>query len=241
MGKILENRPLARGYYRMSFEADFAEARPGQFVMLRVGLTHDPLLRRPMSVAGFENGVCTVIYRSVGKGTAILAEIREGETVNALGPLGNWFDPPSDAKKILLVGGGIGVAPLRFWHRRNGGKNAVAYIGGATKEDILCKEEFAQTVITTIDGSAGTRGLITAPLVSALEGAYVLACGPKGMLKAVDDLCKEYGATGELSLEERMGCGFGVCLGCVVDTAAGKKRLCVDGPVFKTGSVQWQF
>ncbi len=242
--EIISNSHVARGYFDMKFAAAFDGAEPGQFVMIRVTGSMDPLLRRPMSVAGFENGICRVIYKVVGRGTQLLSAKNPGDSIDVLGPFGNAFSPPDTAENILLVGGGIGIAPLLYWHLRNPGRKATAFIGGAASNDILCADEFKHSTIATMDGSAGVRGLVTSPLLETgllrEKGTYLLACGPKGMLKAVDGICIQHGVSGELSLEERMGCGFGVCLGCVVDTSGGRKRMCVDGPVFGVGSVKWQ-
>ena len=240
--KIISSREVKRGYFRM--ELEFAgEASPGQFVMLKVAEHNDPLLRRPMSIAGLDGGVMSVIFKVVGRGTALLADKRAGDHIDAIGPFGSAFTPPQ-TDTVLLAGGGIGIAPLLFWAKRNPGRNAAAFIGGATGNDILCAEEFSEAHIATENGSLGRKGLVTAPLVEHAayinKTGYVLACGPTGMLKAVDALCQQSGVRGELSLEERMGCGFGVCLGCVCDTTGGRKRMCVEGPVFKTGEVAWR-
>ncbi len=240
--KIVSSREVKRGYFRMEFEFS-GDAAPGQFVMLKVAEHNDPLLRRPMSIAGLENGVMSVIFKVVGRGTALLAEKRAGDHIDVIGPFGTVFTPPQTGP-VLLVGGGIGVAPLLFWMKRNPPRAAAAFIGGATENDILCADEFSEVHIATENGSHGRKGLVTAPLVEHPvyrdKTGYLLACGPTGMLKAIDQLAAKDGLRGELSLEERMGCGFGVCLGCVCDTTGGRKRMCVEGPVFKTGEVLWR-
>lgn len=244
-GTILVNRELKPGYFMMTMEVPLGASAPGQFIMLRATTSNDPLLRRPMSIAGQEGKVFTVLYKVVGRGTELLAQMRSGGTIDADGPYGNSFSPARpENPPALLVGGGIGVAPLLFWARRNPGAAHVAFIGGAAEKDILCAGEFKKSLVATENGSAGEQGLVTAPLTAyagfSAGACRVLACGPTGMLKAVDRLCAERGIAGELSLEERMGCGFGVCLGCMVDTGGGRKRMCVEGPVFKTGEVQWR-
>lgn len=239
---IISTRQVTRGYYRMEFEFGGA-ALPGQFVMLKVAEHSDPLLRRPMSIAALEGGVMGVLFKVVGRGTALLAEKRAGDHIDVIGPFGTAFAPPQ-ADTVLLVGGGIGIAPLLLWAKRNPLRAAAAFIGGATENDVLCAEEFSEAHIATENGSRGRKGLVTAPLIEhpayRNKTGYILACGPTGMLKTIDQLASKDGLRGELSLEERMGCGFGVCLGCVCDTTGGKKRMCVEGPVFKTGEVVWR-
>ncbi len=240
--KIISNREVKRGYFHMEFEFA-ANAVPGQFVMLKVAEHNDPLLRRPMSIAGLDNGVMSVIFKVVGRGTTLLAEKIEGDHIDVIGPFGTAFTPPP-ADTVLLAGGGIGIAPLLFWAKRNPARKVAAFIGGATENDILCADGFAEAHIATEDGSLGRKGLVTAPLMEHAaykdKTGYLLVCGPTGMLKAIDNLAAQDGLRGELSLEERMGCGFGVCLGCVCDTTGGRKRMCVEGPVFKTGEVLWR-
>lgn len=250
--KIISNAVRGTGYFDMEFEAGFAEALPGQFIMMRVGDSRDPLLRRPMSIAGFKDGICRVICKVVGRGTQLLSGKNPGDAIDVLGPFGNSFQPPKNANHILLVAGGIGVAPLLFFAKRNPDKRYTVLIGGRTKNDILAIDDFqslrdVHISATTEDGTMGTKGLVTTLLHNQREferlnqvPGFMLACGPKPMLKAMDEIVNVFGWQGELSLEERMGCGFGVCLGCVVDTVGGRKRMCVDGPVFKTGSVKWQ-
>lgn len=240
--KIISSREVTRGYFQMEFEFP-AAASPGQFIMMKTAEHNDPLLRRPMSIAGLDGGVMSVIFKVVGRGTGLLAEKQAGEHIDVIGPFGSVFNPPEN-ETALLVGGGIGIAPLLFWAKRNPLRKAAAFIGGATENDILRAEEFSEVHIVTENGSRGRKGLVTAPLVEhdayKNKTGYILACGPTGMLKAVDALCARHGMKGELSLEERMGCGFGVCLGCVCDTTGGRKRMCVEGPVFKTGEVLWR-
>jgi len=245
--KIIENLPLTGGCFSITFEWPMGGAKAGQFVMIRVSDGFDPLLRRPMSIADQANGTAVVIYKVVGRGTAILSQKKAGQWMDVSYPLGNAFNPPDDGKTIVLIGGGIGIAPLLFFANRNGSRKIIAMIGGASSNDILYAEKFAKAcseiIITTQDGSLGEKGVITdaLPELSAVKknSAYLLACGPPGMLQAVDSFCSETGIEGEISVEEKMGCGFGVCLGCMIETGASKKRVCVEGPVFKTGTVKW--
>ncbi len=241
--KIISNLQIAPGYFQLAFEASFS-AKPGQFVMIRADEGSDPLLRRPMSLAGCGDGNAEIIYKVVGAGTSLMSQKRAGDILDVIGPFGNYFDPPENAENILLIGGGIGISPLLFYARRNNGHSITAFIGGATKNDILMVDEFEkncnETIVVTEDGSAGTRGLVLAPAEKFFKKGHIMSCGPVGMLKKADSLSTKLGASGEISMEEMMGCGFGVCLGCIVETRNGPKRVCVEGPVFKTGVLKWR-
>ena len=246
--KIVESRPVSGGCFSLTFEWPFGDAQPGQFVMVRVSNRLDPLLRRPMSIASQQSGIATVIFKPVGRGTEILSNKKLGDELDIIGPFGNSFSLHTDVSKdIVLAGGGTGIPPLLFYAERNRNKSTVALIGGATINDILAADDFAMmgvtVVITTEDGSMGTRGVVTDPLkqLKAVKdgSAQLMACGPAAMLKEVDKLAVNAGLDAELSLEETMGCGFGVCLGCMVETKKGTKRVCMEGPVFKTGSMKW--
>jgi dihydroorotate dehydrogenase electron transfer subunit len=197
-----------------------------------------------MSIAGLHDDAMTIIYSVAGRGSAILAGMKSGERVDVIGPFGNGFTIPQYAEKILCVMGGVGTAPFIFLKNRNEGRRFVAFYGAANKEGLGIPVAFPEVNFVTIDGSAGKKGLVTEILMEhpAIneKNNLILACGPTGMLKAVDAICVKYGIPGQLSLEEKMGCGFGVCLGCVVETTEGKKRVCVEGPVFKAGSVKWR-
>jgi dihydroorotate dehydrogenase electron transfer subunit len=241
--KIIQNVPLGVRYHSMDFEWPDEKAQPGQFIMVRVNDSNDPLLRRPMSIAGLKNGGMNIIYAVAGRGTAMLAEKTPGDFIDVIGPFGTAFDPPASAQNLLCVMGGVGAAPFVFYKDRNPGKKMTAFFGAANKDGLGIPTPFEETIFATEDGSVGTKGLVTEVLLShpAVKdsSSYVMACGPKGMLKAVDDICVKNKIPGELSLEERMGCGFGVCLGCVVGTPDGNKRVCVEGPVFKAGGIKW--
>jgi dihydroorotate dehydrogenase electron transfer subunit len=240
--KIIQNKSLGR-YRSMDFEWPDDNAKPGQFVMVRVVDSVDPLLRRPMSIANLADGRMNIIYSVAGRGTALMAEKTAGEFLDIIGPFGSSFDPPKTAKNLFCVMGGVGAAPFVFFQNRNKDKKMIAFFGAANKKGLALRHPFHETHFSTEDGSEGKRGLVTDILLEQLvlknNDAYIMACGPKGMLKAVDDICVKNNIPGELSLEERMGCGFGVCLGCVVVTDEGNKRVCVEGPVFKAGSIKW--
>jgi dihydroorotate dehydrogenase electron transfer subunit len=242
---IFQNRRLSESkYFIMSFKWPDDDAKPGQFVMVRVSESADPLLRRPMSIAGLRDGRMDVIYNVAGRGTSLMAEKKGGETIDVIGPFGNGFTAPENADSILCVMGGVGAAPFLFLKNRNKDRKMVAFYGAANKDGLGIKIPMDELHFATEDGSFGRRGLVTDVLLEhpAMKNrdAHIMACGPKGMLKAVDEICVNHKISGELSLEERMGCGFGVCLGCAVETDAGNKRACVEGPVFKSGTIKWR-
>jgi dihydroorotate dehydrogenase electron transfer subunit len=246
--RVLDNRPAGGGCFSLTFEWPMVDARPGQFVMLRVSEQMDPLLRRPMSIASQNGDMASIIFKPVGSGTRMLSHLKLDDELDVIGPFGNSFRQPDSDGEVVLVGGGVGIPPLLFFAERNRGTNITVIIGGATINDILSAEEFADSgakvIITTEDGSMGSRGVVTGALKklkTVKEGsARLIACGPPGMLKAVDRLAVKFGIEGQLSLEETMGCGFGVCLGCMVETGNGRKRVCEEGPVFKTGTIKWR-
>lgn len=222
--------------------------------MLRGDWGADPLLGRPISILGEEprRGLLRFLLKVVGEGTRRLASLEPGQKVFGLGPLGNPFPPPNlaDQRPALLVGGGVGVPPMVYLAERFT-KDGVGFTflqGARTEEDLLLLDELSglgvRPVLTTEDGSAGMRGLVTAPLKDELAHGVraVYACGPEGMLKAVADLCRG-GVPCHLSLEARMACGYGVCLGCVVPVERGGRRLyervCQEGPVFDGEVILW--
>lgn len=232
----------------MSFEWPAGDAKPGQFLMVRVSEELNPLLRRPMSIADITDGAATVMYKLVGRGTAILSRKKTGDWIDVLGPFGNHFDPPEDKKNIVIIAGGIGVPPLLFFAKHKRDRNIVSVIGGASKDDIIHADRFAElgaaVIITTEDGSMGRHGVVTDALMELEDvntgNAYIVACGPNSMLRAVDLLTIELGLEGELAIEKGMACGFGACLGCIVETVHKKQKVCVDGPVFRMGEVKWE-
>ncbi|MDD5506169.1 MAG: dihydroorotate dehydrogenase electron transfer subunit [Candidatus Omnitrophica bacterium] len=251
--KILYNKRVKSRFYRCSFSAaDIAEdASPGQFINIRISNGDTPLLRRPLSIHRIKGSSVEVLYEVIGPGTKILAKKKAGEILDVVGPLGEGFkyNLPG-VKRVILAGGGMGVAPLLSLAQdiRCGGKTVL--IGARTKKEILCARDFKElgfeVKISTDDGSAGFKGRVTDLLKHILRvTSYelrvtrIFACGPKPMLCAVDRICVEYGIKGELSFEEHMACGFGACLGCVVNTKQGYKRACTEGPVFETGEIIW--
>lgn len=244
---------------RLAAPGTCSTARPGQFVHVRVPALDPGAMRRPISICDAGVGVLTLVFKIVGRGTEALATVRPGDKVDVLGPLGNGF-PVSDpgARFYALVGGGYGVAPLYFLARellRSGApaSRVAVFAGGRTAADVLLAEDFAALGVAvhpaTEDGSLGIRGLVTAPLDAWLEAhapdrVAICACGPAPMLRALDERASRTGREAWLSLDRRMACGVGACLGCVqkTRTPAGTEtlsRVCVDGPVFPAGTVVW--
>ncbi len=237
---VRENAPAARGVYRMTLAGDVkAVAAPGQFVNLRVpGFA----LRRPISVCDWSEGGLTLLYKLAGGGTDAMSHMAAGTRVDALVGLGNGFDVSKSGERPLLVGGGVGTPPLYGLCKRlrAEGKRPTVLIGFRTADEILLADEFAalgaRVLVTTEDGSAGAKGFVTA-VMDKIDCSYFYACGPLPMLRAVDRAAK---TAGEFSFEERMGCGFGVCMGCSKMTKYGAKRVCRDGPVFTREELIWE-
>ena len=234
---VTENAPLAANVYRMRLSGCAGDNRPGQFVDIRLdGL----FLRRPISVCDFENGELTLIYKVVGKGTEAMKKLLPGAELSVLTGLGNGYDLAAAGERPLLIGGGVGVPPLYMLAKRlvREGKAVSAVLGFNTKAEVFCEDEFralgCAVTITTADGSYGTRGFVTDALPG--DASYFYACGPMPMLRAV---FSRTDIPGEMSFEERMGCGFGACMGCSVMTKNGAKRVCREGPVFKKEELDW--
>jgi dihydroorotate dehydrogenase electron transfer subunit len=245
---VVSNNPVCADHYLLVLKEDKLprETMPGQFVNLRINNREDLLLRRPFSVALVkpEQSLFEIVYRVVGKGTAAMTDLQPGDTVDLLGPLGKGFTIPENSSTCLLIGGGCGVAPL--WavaeHLHRADSKTIAMLGFQASDKVFGEDVFrtygAETVVTTDDGSYGLKGFVSEHLDTLLnrriDRAYV--CGPIPMLKAVAPLLMRAGIACEVSLEEHMGCGFGVCLSCVVPVRDGdtseKQRVCAEGPVF---------
>ena len=236
---VRENVPVTGEVWRMVLAGDTgAITAPGQFLNLAVpGFT----LRRPISVCDWDGESVTLLYKVVGRGTEAMRALEAGDKVNALTGLGNGFDTAKSGQRPLLVGGGVGTPPLSGLCRvlRQQGKEPIVLLGFRTAAEALLTREFAalgaEVQIATEDGTAGTRGFVTGPM-AGLDYSYLYACGPLPMLRAVDKAAK---TDGQLSFEERMGCGFGACMGCSWKTKSGSKRICKDGPVLERGEVLW--
>jgi dihydroorotate dehydrogenase electron transfer subunit len=238
--KILSNEPIAKDVYKLVFEGDTGGiTAPGQFVNIEL---EGFFLRRPISVCDWDDKGMTLIYKTVGKGTKCLSEKKSG-TLDLLTGLGNGFDLSKCGKRPLLVGGGVGTPPLYGLCKRlveRGAASAVV-LGFNTADDVFYEEEFralgVKTLVATVDGSYGIGGLVTDAIKTLPVGfdSYC-ACGPEPMLRALCDTLK---IKGQLSFEERMACGFGVCMGCSCKTKYGSKRICKDGPVLSSNEVIW--
>ena len=260
--KVVSHEEIGTGYRYLVLEAPkmAAELQPGQFVHVRVPALETSALRRPFSVFDAENGKVTLLYKTVGRGTAALNAVKAGDEINVLGPLGHGF-PLKCGGVPLLVGGGYGVAPLHFLAKRmiqscasltSGQETAspLLFIGGRTKEDLLALDKFkalgVEVFTATNDGSAGVKGLVTDPLDDELaklrekgEAFELFACGPDPMLKAVAMRATGTGSKGWISMDRHMICGVGACYACIQKTVRGNSRCCIEGPVFAAEDLVW--
>lgn len=236
---LKENTAIAPGIFKMRLEGDTcAVTRPGQFVSISV---EGFFLRRPFSVCDRDDSGLTVCYRVTGGGTEKMSRLSSGEKLSVLTGLGNGFDTDKAGDKPLLIGGGMGATPLLYLARAlvAEGKIVTAALGFKTKAESILISELekagARVLVCTEDGSLGEKGLVT-ELMARTDYSYFYACGSEAMLRAVE---KAAVSGGEMSLEARMGCGFGACMGCSIQTRSGAKRVCRDGPVFERGEVIW--
>lgn len=252
---LIHREEVTEGHYLLTLDcAEVARsACPGQFVHLRVGDGIDPLLRRPLSVmlTQPDSGEVQILVRTVGRGTEIIASHDEGVMYDLLGPLGSGWMVPEGGGGLILVAGGIGVAPLIFLADSQRMADPQPYLralfGGATEDALVCWTEFSsrcdEFTAVTEDGSAGETGLVTDVLEPELERrpAPVYACGPDGMLAVVARICAEAGVPCQVSMEQWMGCGVGACLGCAIPASAGGYvRVCTEGPVFDATQIDWE-
>ncbi len=236
--RIQYNRQLTPDVWEMRLEGDTgAITAPGQFINIRLdGL----FLRRPISICDWDGQGITIIYKVVGKGTAALGGMEQGQELDVLCGLGNGFDVSRCGERTLVIGGGVGVPPMYGLAKAllRAGKTPVAILGFNKKEEIFYEDRFRElgieTTVTTVDGSYGVKGFVTDALPE--EYGYFCACGPLPMLKAVYNAAA---TSGLLSFEERMGCGFGACMGCSCRTKYGNKRICKDGPVLEKEEIIW--
>ena len=237
---VCSNEPLARQVFRMRLLGDTsAITAPGQFVDLALpGF----FLRRPISICDYDADGLTIIYKVVGKGTAALSRLAPGAELDALSGLGNGFDTQKSGESPLLIGGGVGVPPLYALAKRllAEGKCPTAVLGFNKADEVFYAGEFenlcVRTIVCTADGSVGVRGFVTDAIAMLSGYSFYYACGPEPMLRAVHALCP---CGGQLSFEERMGCGFGACMGCSCKTKYGNKRICKDGPVLDKEEIVW--
>lgn len=236
---IKENAPLTSTVYKMVLEGDTSDiTNCGQFVNIKLdGL----FLRRPISVCDCEGDLLTLVYKVVGRGTEIMKNMTVGEELDVLTGLGNGYDTSLSGDAPMLLGGGVGVPPMYMLCKKliQEGKRPSVVLGFNTKDEIFYEDEFralgASVTVTTVDGSCGTKGFVTDVMKDA-DYTYFYTCGPEPMLKAIH---KTSVTSGQYSFEERMGCGFGACMGCSCKTVTGYKRICKEGPVLVKEEILW--
>ena len=234
---ITENTALTATVYRMVLVGDTDGITTGQFVNI---LLDGLYLRRPISVCDCQGDTLTLVYKVVGKGTQKMAAMTAGQTLDVLTGLGNGYDLSKADDKPLLIGGGVGVPPLYMAARllREQGKPVSVILGFNTADEVFYEQEFAalgcDVTVTTVDGTHGVKGFVTNALPE--DYTYFYTCGPEPMLKAV---YKSTVTSGQFSFEERMGCGFGACMGCSCKVITGYKRICKDGPVLEKEEILW--
>ena len=254
--QIVSNERNTDSYFRLVLRAPQIAPliQPGQFAHMRVLPLKDALLRRPFSIFQVEGDTFSILYKTVGKGTDALARMGAGEELSVIAPLGHGFTIPKRGSETpLLVAGGYGMAAMYLLAQRSPQKG-IAFVGGRKRIDILCEKEFQalgwDVRVTTEDGSHGDKGLVTQPLIAELRRKVpvaqrkLFACGPTGMLKAVGKIAEEFNVPAELSMDEHMCCGVGVCLTCVIPVKTGDgweyQRTCTEGPVFNSRQVVWK-
>lgn len=235
--KILSNEKIAKDVYKMILEGDTQYiTAPGQFINIKL---NDKFLRRPISVCDCDDSTITIIYKVVGSGTEYMSTLEEGEILDMLTGLGNGYDI-SKSTKPLLIGGGVGVPPLYMLAKKliDAGQRPVVILGFNTKDEIFYEDEFksigCDVRVTTVDGSYGIKGFVTDAFPDDYD--YFYTCGPMPMFRAIEKVAV---TSGQYSFEERMGCGFGACMGCSCKTKYGSKRICKDGPVLEREEIVW--
>ncbi len=236
---IIQNEKLTDSVYKMTLKGDVSDiTKPGQFINVKLdGL----FLRRPISVNDVTQDTLTIIYKVVGKGTEQLSKMQDG-VLDILTGLGNGYDVDKSGDTPLLIGGGVGVPPLYLLAKQllSQGKKVTVILGFNKASEVFYKEEFEKlgctVIVTTVDGSLGVKGFVT-DAMGDLEYSHIFTCGPEPMLKSVYRVSK---TSGQFSFEERMGCGFGACMGCSCKTLYGNKRICKDGPVLIKEEIIWE-
>lgn len=236
---VRENIPLTKWVWRMVLEGDTsALTAPGQFINLKLD---GFFLRRPISVCDYDDKTITILYKTVGKGTEAMAALKCGAEIDVLVGLGNGFSIEKSGENPLLIGGGVGIPPMFRLAKEllAQGKRVTVILGFRTAEEVFYEEEFkalgATVYVTTEDGSKGEKGFVT-DVMKMLSYSYFYTCGPMPMFRAIE---KVAAASGQYSFEERMGCGFGACMGCSCETKYGNKRICRDGPVLEREEIVW--
>ena len=237
--KLVSNRKIAKNTYEARLVGDTGDfTRAGQFVNIKLDGFY---LRRPISVCDISGDTLTIIYKTVGEGTAAMASLKEGCELATLTGLGNGYDESVAGESPVLIGGGAGVPPMYLLCKRLAaeGKRPTVILGFGSADEVFYEEEFknlgARVIVTTVDGTYGKRGFVTDALCD-VDYTYFYTCGPEPMLRAVANASK---TSGQLSFEERMGCGFGACMGCSCKTKYGNKRICRDGPVLVKEEIIW--
>lgn len=253
--KIISNKKVSHVYYNMSLDAPYIArlAKPGQFTQIKCNDSFEPLLRRPFSIHRVNRNI-EILYETVGKGTEILSNKKEGDKIDVLGPLGNGFTLPratNGEPRAIIIAGGIGAAPLVYLAEELTKKKikTIVLIGAKTKNLILCEKDFKKATpevyVSTDDGTYGSQGFVSKlfhKILKTTESKFetiVYVCGPYEMLKCIANICQERKFECQVSLEEKMACGIGVCLGCAIKTKSGTKLACKDGPVFNAEELIW--
>ena len=238
--KIISNEKIARNTYECVLEGDTSDiTAPGQFVNIKLDGFY---LRRPISVCDVTGDRLTLIYKAVGEGTEKMARTLPGEEWLTLTGLGNGYDLAAAGERPLLIGGGAGVPPMYQLAKEliSLGKSVTVILGFNTEDEVFYKEKFtklgAKVIVTTVDGSEGIKGFVT-DAMREVDYSYFYTCGPEPMLRAI---YKASATSGQFSFEERMGCGFGACMGCTCETLYGNKRICRDGPVLVKEEIKWK-
>ena len=247
--KILENKRLTEDLFILEMEGNetLSDFKPGQFVQVRVDGSPGTFLRRPISIndVDYQRNTFKLLIQTAGQGSIRLSDLDPGESLNLIYPLGNSFSDPLPGERVLLVGGGVGVAPLLFLgkHLLSIGCKPDWLLGFRSRERIIDLEEYkslGNVFLTTEDGSEGEKGYVTNHSVLA-ENRYdrICCCGPDPMMKAIGNYCTTNGIVCEVSLENLMACGFGICLCCIVNTVKGNVCTCTEGPVFNITDLKW--
>ena len=238
MFKIISNNQIAKAVYKMVLEGDTSKiTAPGQFVNIKL---EEKFLRRPISVCDCGENSLTLIYKVVGEGTELMSKMQQGKELDILCGLGNGYDI-SKSERPVLIGGGVGVPPLYYLAKclLAAGQKPSVILGFNTKDEVFLEEEFkalgVETLVTTADGSCGIKGFVTDAL-DKVDYDYFYTCGPMPMFRAIEGAVK---TSGQFSFEERMGCGFGACMGCSCKTKNSYKRICKDGPVLEREEIIW--
>ena len=237
--EIISNEKIAKNVMQMIVKGDTSQlTKPGQFINIKLD---GFFLRRPISVCDYDSDTITIIYKIVGHGTENMATMKAGDKLDILVGLGNGFDTKKSGDVPVLIGGGVGIPPMYNLCKNllAGGKKPKVILGFNAKDEIFYEKEFkdlgVDTFVSTVDGSYGTKGFVT-DVIKTLEYDYFYTCGPMPMFNAIEKVAK---TSGQYSFEERMGCGFGACMGCSCKTKYGNKRICKDGPVLEREEIIW--